>query len=111
MPIYRSKYDPYDIDRKQPFDTVEEGDVRVRIWRNEHWKQGFIWRFDVVHVTPRAHTDELSRGIPLGEAGNAVVCLQKFGQWVLEHHHGQTPRKTLSEVDLALLRKPDQRRR
>ena len=28
MPIYRSKYDPYDVDRRQPYDSVEEGDVR-----------------------------------------------------------------------------------
>jgi hypothetical protein len=88
MPIYRSKYDPYDVDRRQPFHSVEEGGVRARIWRNETYR-GIIWKFDVVQVSPRKNTDEISRGIPLDEAVNAAVCMQKLVDWV---YSGRRPR-------------------
>ena len=91
-PIYRSKYDPYDVNRRQPYEQFDERHVRVRVWRNEMWK-GNVWKFDMVQAVPRGKTDEISRGIPLEDALDAALCMQKFLDWALPRNYGSSPGK------------------
>lgn len=110
MPIYRSKYDPYDVDRKQPFHTIDVGGVRVRIWRNETYR-GNVWRFDVVSVTSKQNSDEIARGIPFEESRNAVECLQRFVTWQLTERQQPNRQLRRSEGDSAMVQTPNPKRR
>ena len=108
-PIYRSKYDPYDVNRRQPYHTITVGDVRVRIHKNETWK-GIVWKFDVVEAIDRGDTDEISRGIPLECAYDAAECLQKLAAWVTDRRTRPATRKKPSDLDLAFMNKSNRKR-
>lgn len=110
MPIYRSKYDPYDVDRRQTYQDFQVGSVRVRVWRNETWK-GSVMKFDLVHVTPRPCTDQLSRGVPLDEAHNAAAALLQLAEWEVTRHKTRAERKPLSDLDRIFLEKSNKKRR
>jgi hypothetical protein len=62
MARYRSTYDPYDVQTKQPFEEFEDGPIRIRLFDNRTW-QGPVWKFDVHEVKQRRNGEEFFRGI------------------------------------------------
>jgi hypothetical protein len=110
MRIKRSRFDPFDINRARPFIPFEEGECRVRVWRNETWK-GYREKFDLVHVVQRGDDyEEYCQGIPLEHALDACLAMQKFIDWAMNQKYGAPARKPLSEVDLAYLNKSNRKR-
>ena len=66
---------------EQPFDQIQVGGVRLRVWKRSVRRGEPAWEFDLAPCAPGSDPAPTSRRFPLREVGNAAVALQLLYNW------------------------------